>query len=348
MAQLSSTVKLSEFVRNVKSIEEKKEGNRHVIERTEMTKALFLPGSVLDVTNDDGSITVTGSDTKTCQVDSVFTIKAPTSEAAKELSKKINIEMIPTSEGLSVKVISPKKTPSNHSFKVDLQINVPGNTNLKLNNEDGNIQVKNLAGKIMIKNEDGNILCENVNADMGIGIEDGDVNIKNSSFKNCHIRMEDGKIKCEDVRGNFVFRLEDGSVAVSYAEDASEKYTFNVHSEESNVIINGGVFATCLVNMESGKIDCDKVSGNLDFKLEEGKVKVTYADNVPEDCTINVRVDEGKIQLSVPGEMLPTDGSSAVKKKDDGAEWKTKVSTPEGSRNINLKTDEGSVEVMKR
>ena len=70
--------------------------------------------------------------------------------------------------------------------------------------------------------------------------------------------------------------------------------------------------------MESGKIDCNNVSGNLDLKLEEGKVKVSYADNVPNDCTINVKLDEGKIQLSVPGEMLPTDGSSTVRKKDEG------------------------------
>jgi beta-lactamase regulating signal transducer with metallopeptidase domain len=348
MAQLSSTVKLSEFVRDVKSIEEKEEGDRHIIERTEMMKALLLPGSLLDVTNEDGSITVTGSDTKTCQVDSVFTIKAPTAEAAKELSKKINIKMIPTDKGLSVKVINPEKTPSNHSFKVDLQIIVPVNTNLTVSNEDGNIQVKNITGNTTIKNEDGNISCENVNADMKLALEDGDVNINNSSFNNCNIKLEDGKIQCEGVKGNFDFHLEDGSVSVSYAEDASEKYTFSVHSEESNVIIKGGVFAKCRVNMESGKIDCNNVSGNLDLKLEEGKVKVSYADNVPNDCTINVKLDEGKIQLSVPGEMLPTDGSSTVRKKDEGAEWKTKVSTPEGSRNINLKTNDGSVEVMKR
>ncbi len=348
MAQLSSAVKLSEFVRNVKSIEEKKEENHHVIERTEMMKALLLPGSVLDITNEDGSITVTGSDTKTCQVDSTFTIKAPTVEATKELSKKINIEMIPTSKGLSVKVVSPEKTPSNHSFKVDLEIIVPTNTNLTVNNEDGDIQIKDIAGNITIRNEDGNILCENVTADMEFEFEDGDVNIKNSSFNNCNIKMEDGKIQCEDVRGNFNFQLEDGNVEVCYAEDASEKYTFSVHSEESSVIIKGGVFAKCRVNMESGKIDCNNVSGNLDFKLEEGKVKVNYADDVPEDCTINVQVNEGKIQLSVPGEMLPTDGSSMVKKKDEGAEWKTKVSTSGGSRSVNLQTGEGSVEVEKR
>jgi len=179
---------------------------------------------------------------------------------------------------------------------------------------------------------------------MKLGIEDGNVNFKNSSFKNCHLRMEDGKIQCEDVKGNFNIQLEDGKVEVCYAEDASEKYTFSVHSEESNVIIKRGVFAECRVNMESGKIDCNNVSGNLDFKLEEGKVKVHYADDVPEDCKINMHVDEGKIQLSVPGEMLPTDGSSKVTKKDEGAQWRTKV----GNRNVNLKTGEGSIEVEKR
>jgi hypothetical protein len=309
-----------------------------------MTKALLLPGSELDVSNEDGSITVTGAETKTCQVDSVFTIKAPTLEEAKELSNNVNLEMIPTDKGLSVRIVNPKKTPSNHSFKVDMKITVPNNTKLAVSNEDGNIQVKNITGNTRIRNEDGNVSCENINADMNIGVEDGTVNIKSSNVHNCQLKMEDGKIHCEEVKGNFNIKLEDGQVDVCYAEDASEKYTFSVRSDDSSVIIKRGVFGECRVNMESGKIDCDNVSGNLDFKLEEGKVKVNYKDDAPEDCKINVLMEEGKIELSVPSEMLPTDGTSKVTKKDEGALWKTKV----GNRSINLKTDEGSIEVNKR
>jgi len=349
-AQLSSTVELSseDVVRTVRSINESEEGNRHVIKRIEMMKMPLSPGSMLEVSNEDGSITVVGSDTDKCQVDSTFTIKAPTAEAAKGLSKEVSLNMIPTSKGISLKIDHPKNTPQNHSYQVDLQIVVPKKMNLKLNNEDGNIQVKDLEGQIQIGIEDGDILCENVTADVLFASEDGNISIIKSRLSKVNIRKEDGNVQCDGIRGDCDILVEDGDVVISYAEDMSENCTCIVRGEDGNVKISRGTFAQCQIKRESGKIDCDKVRGNLDFKLEDGQVDVDYADNVPENCTINVQLEDGSVRLSAPGKMFPTDSPSMAKKKDDGAQWKTKVSTSGGSRTVNLTTDEGSIKVEKR
>ena len=122
------------------------------------------------------------------------------------------------------------------------------------------------------------------------------------------------------------------------------KYSVDLKGEDGAVTIKNGTFTQCLVNMESGKINCDKVSGNLDFKLEDGSVVIGYADTVPESCKINVQIEEGGIQLSAPAGMFPTDGPSRATRKDEGAVWTTKA----GGRSVSLKVDEGSIKVDKR
>jgi DUF4097 and DUF4098 domain-containing protein YvlB len=340
--QFLSSDELIQNIRNVETINEKKQDNRHLIERKEVMAKTLSPGSALDITNEDGNITILGSDTDECRVESEFTIKAPTEEGARELSKEISLEMTPTSKGLSIKLDHPKNTPQNHSYSANLQIKVPVKTNVTLHNEDGNITIKNLEGQIKVYIEDGNIKCENLSADVELKHEDGNIDIIKSNLTNCKINKEDGNIKCEGVSGNVDFKLEDGNVTISYAESASGKNSVSVRGEDGAVEINGGILAECKVNRESGVIKCNKVCGNLDLTLEDGKIAVGYVDNVPENCAINAKLEEGMIQLSAPGEMFPADAS--VTRKGEGAQWITK----EGGRNVNLKVDEGTIKVDKR
>ena len=349
-AQLSSEVELSsgDNVRIVRSIEESKQDNINIIKRIEMLKKSISPGSVLEVTNEDGSITVVGSDTNACRIDSAFTIKAPTSEAVKALSKEVSLDVTPTSKGLSIKVNHPKKMLQNHSYQVDLQIVVPGNTNLVLNNEDGNVQVKNLEGQIQIDVGDGDIVCENITADVRLVSEDGNIDIRKSKLTGLNVEKEDGNVQCGNISGDCDILVNDGDVIISYAEDLAKDCRCIVRGNDGNVTINRGTFTECQIKRESGKIDCDNVRGNLDFKIEDGQVNVNYADNIPENCTINIQLEEGSVKLSAPGGMFPADSPSQAKKMDEGAEWKTQVSTSGGSRTVNLKTDEGSIKVEKR
>lgn len=349
-AQLYSSVELSsgDDVRIVRSISGNKEGDHHVIKRVEMTKMPFSSGAVLDVSNEDGSITVVGSDTGDCQVDSTFTIKAPTTEEVKALSKIVSLDMTPTDKGLSIKVDHPKNTPRNHSYQVDLRITVPRNMNLKLKNEDGNVRVKNLEGQIQIGVEDGNIVCENIKADVRVVSEDGNVHINKSNLSKLTVKKEDGNVQCDGISGDCDVTVEDGDVIISYAQDLTESYKCIIRGEDGNVTINRGTFNECQIKRESGKIDCDKVRGNFDFSLEDGQVNVNYADSIPESCKINVQLEEGGIRLSAPGGMFPADGPSKAQKKDEGAEWKTQAVTSGGNRIVNLKTDEGSIKVEKR
>jgi len=342
--QIQLEAMASKIAGTVQSIKEEQEGNRSVLKRVETTTAPLLPGSVLDIKNEDGNVTVRGSDTDQCSITSTFTIKAPSMEEARDLSEKIALETTPGDKKLTVKIVGPRQTPSNHTYYVDLQINVPRNTTVTMHKEDGNVRIHNVEGLIQIGSEDGEITCENVVGDVRLVCEDGNAKIEKSRVDNLTIRKEDGNIHCDSISGNCDIAIEDGNVTIGYAEGSDENCTCIVRGEDGNVTISRGAFAKCQVNRESGNIRCDNIRGNLDFKLEEGQVTMHYADSVPESCSIIAQLEEGSIKLSAPGEMFPADGPSKAKKKDEGMEWKTTA----GNRTVSLRVDEGSIKVEKR
>jgi beta-lactamase regulating signal transducer with metallopeptidase domain/DUF4097 and DUF4098 domain-containing protein YvlB len=348
-------------------IKQDQEGSRFFLKRFETMTTPLSPGSVLDIKSKDGNVTVQGSDTDQCSVTSAFTIKTPSMDQTKDLSKKISLQTTPGNKKLTLKTIGPGKMPPNHTYYVDLNINVPRNTTVTLHKEDGDIRITNLEGQIQIGSEDGNITCENVTGDTSLTSEDGDITYKNitgnarinsedgnvkimaSHLTQLYIKKADGNIHCDQISGDCDVSIEDGNVTISYAEGTVENCTCIVRGEDGNVKINNGTFAKCQINRESGMINCNKVKGNFDVKLEEGQVVVDYADNVPESCSINAQIEEGSIRLTAPAEIFPADAPSKAKKKDEGAEWTTKTDTPSGgTRTVSLQVDEGSVKVEKR
>lgn len=360
--QIQLEAMASKIAGTVQSIKEEQEGNRFVLKRIETTTAPLAPGSVLDITNEDGNITVQGSDTDQCSITSTFTIKAPTTEQARDLSEKISLQTTPGDKKLTVKTVGPRRTPSYHMYYVNMLISVPRNTTVTMRKEDGDIQITHLEGQIQVGSEDGNITCENVSGDARVTSEDGDitfknisgnaritsedgnVNIKESHLTQLNIKKEDGNIHCDEISGNCDITIEDGNVTIGYAEGSNDNSTCIVRGEDGNVRISRGVFAKCQVNRESGDVRCDNVKGNLDVKLEEGQVTMHYADSVPENCSIKAQLEEGSIKLSAPNEMFPADAPSKPKRRGEGMEWKT----TSGNRSVSLRVDEGAVKVEKR
>jgi hypothetical protein len=274
-------------VRMVQAVKERAEGDHYVVTRSEQSTMTLAPGSALNLINDDGSISIAGTDRDVCQVQSAFTLKAPTQEAARKLSKAVHLETRTTDKGVSIIVAEPAKIPSRHSAQVDLQILVPRNTNLSVKHGDGAIRITNIEGRI-------------------------------AAF------LEDGVVRCEDVEGVLAVRVEDGRAVIERAR-----------------------LAACSVHMEDGQITCNEFTGSLDIHLEDGTAKVTYGDDVPEDCEIKATLEDGSMKLSAPSAMFPPDVTKA-KRRDDGAEWNTTVETATGQRIVNLRVEEGSIKVEKR
>jgi len=222
-------------VRMVESIKETQEGDQYLLQRTEAQTVTLLPGSVLDVTNEEGAVTVRGTDGKDCSVQAILTLQAPTAEAARQLSKAVSVDLTPSDKGLSISTVTPETMPADHSCSVDLLIQVPRRTDPNITNSEGDVKITNLEGQIKLNVEDGNVHCERLAGDLDLRLEDSQLKIDQSAFTNCRVAMEDGSVQCDAVTGNLNFEVQDGQVKIVYGDDVPETCAIAVVMDDGSI-----------------------------------------------------------------------------------------------------------------
>ncbi len=234
-ASASMTVGDASGVRMVESIKETQEGDQYLLRRTELQTVTLLPGSVLDVTNEEGAVTVRGTDGKDCSVQAILTLQAPTAEAARQLSKAVSVDLTPSDKRLSISTVTPETMPAGHSCCVDLLIQVPRRTDPNITNSEGDVKITNLEGQIKLNVEDGNVHCERLAGDLDLRLEDSQLKIDQSAFSNCRVAMEDGSVQCDAVTGNLNFEVQDGQVKIVYGDDVPETCAIAVVMDDGSI-----------------------------------------------------------------------------------------------------------------
>ncbi len=212
------------------SIHEKHQGDKCLVKRLDSIIMDLSSGTTLDLVNEDGCINITGSDNEQCMIQAHVHVSAPTPDEAQALSNQVGFITSNDNNVLAIRATDLKDLPANHSYSTSYNIVLPRNTQLKLANEDGDINIAN-------------------------------------------------------------------------------------------------------------------ISGNISIKLEDGDVDVSYADTVPDDCKVDIRIDDGEITFSAPSAMFPDDLTHAKKQSEDGQRWSTQRKTDTGVREVNLSVEDGEITV---
>jgi hypothetical protein len=273
-------------LRRIQSVKRRQDGRGHVVARTEQTTMKLVPGSALNLINENGAISIMGMDRDTCQVQSVFTLKAPTAEAANKLSKAAYLETKKTDEGLTIIVAEPAKMPKQHSARVDLQVLVPRNTDLSVKHGNGVIRIKNVDGRVAAFLEDGEIRCEDVEGIMALRLEDGRIVIDGADLAACSIHMEDGQITCDEiVTGSLDVQLEDGVIAVTCGDSLPPDCEIKATLEDGSIKLSAPkalfpadapVKAKRRGDGAAWKTIAETATGKriVDLRVEDGSIKV--------------------------------------------------------------------------
>jgi len=142
----------------------------------ESSQRTFPAAKAVDVDNFDGSITVTGSDTREIQVQIRKTIRARSPEKVQEAKREVQLDMAPHDDGLRIYVDGPFRCKCGdgsvnyrgsrfygYEVSFDFTLQVPRDTNLRLRTVNrGNIRVENTAGTFDVENINGGLELEEV------------------------------------------------------------------------------------------------------------------------------------------------------------------------------------------
>ncbi|HSL31522.1 MAG TPA: DUF4097 family beta strand repeat-containing protein [Anaerolineales bacterium] len=238
----------------------------------------------LSVINQAGSVTVTGGDVETVQVDVIKTAYDSSQSRADQEVKSIQYTVEQTNNTITLKYELPDSMNfSNKVNTVDFVVTVPENTSLEVRAGAGNIDVSRLKGPVEVESGFGRAVLEDIQGAISVdsqsgsirlsqveaGREDialatnfGEISLEMASAQSVNISSRSGALQLQDIRltGDLVASTDFGEITLDQVRASS-------YDLDSN----------------SGSITVDGVRGRLSAHTEFGSIRVSNATSVALD-----------------------------------------------------------------
>lgn len=288
-------------------------------------------GGSITIIGDEGTIKIYSWDKQEVYLKITRRVWDRNSRRAEEIMENLEIEIEHSDNRLYIREIDVQKhfRFSNifHSDKwrrhsehqVDYELKVPREINLKIENDEGNVEISEITGSLRLR------------------LDEGDVILNNLESSKIDVDIDEGDVVCKNVRGassTLFVNIDEGSVRLSNCEFA----VIDLESDEGNFILNGLV-------IKDG-----------DFQSDEGDIEANFS--LLPDGRCKMRTDEGDIFIRVPRDFnaqirfqaregrIRTDFPVSVKRWGDEGE-KLEGVIGENLARLSVYTEEGNITLKK-
>ncbi len=227
-------------------------------ERIVNLSAPLPAGSLFEAKTHNGYINITGADVTECSVTATITARANTEENAKKLAEKVEVKLIPSGNGLAVKIEKPKSSMGK-KVSVSLDVNLPSQINTRLTTHNGALKITNLTGSLNGTTHNGKVTADKISGTAELKTHNGKIVCKEAAG-NTKLQTHNGSITCEEISGDIKLKTHNGSAKAFYAETASPVCDISI------VTHNGSVSLTTPPNL-SAKIDASTHNGSINTDL---------------------------------------------------------------------------------
>jgi len=203
---------------------------------------------------------------------------------------------------------------------VDFDITVPQQTNIKVECDEGDLDVTGLSGDIKILVDEGDVTLDHIRSD------------------DIHIRMDEGDVECSDVRdgGNGIFKadLDEGDITI---ED-SRLYSIDISCDEGRIALSGTETGKFWFSTDEGDVYVDfdpQENGRYEIQSDEGDVRI----QIPDDANLSV-------SLYAEDGSITNEFSLGRSRDDDAVTVRGDIGSGEGL--LKVRVDEGSIRLTKK
>jgi hypothetical protein len=157
---------------------EKRDGREEAVSRLDQT--IELPaGTVLEVTNEVGSINVRGTDEPGCRVVAVVKTKADTMDKAKQIADQVKLVVAPADGKVLVSMTKPEveNQGKGPGYEVALEVTVPREAQIRVSQAVGSIRLTSLSGSVEASTKVGSIQATNVSGRVALSADVGSIEV---------------------------------------------------------------------------------------------------------------------------------------------------------------------------
>lgn len=266
-----------------------------------------------DVINYFGNVEVRPSDSDRIVLDVKKTVRAANQEEADRLSRDFTFSI--TNDGSKYRIASSKDSGSSsgggtrQAFKSSLEIRLPKHFAVNVDNRNGrvaiqdltgnedvqnsygDVEIRNVAGRLKIENKNGAVTAENVTGSVDINNGYSNTTVKNITG-DLTIETKNASVDISGVSGN-------ANITNSYAP-------VNVENVKGQLTINGTNNAVDVRHVD-GDINSDNSYENVSIRDPRGGVKVTSRNGdlsvsfeKPPEKDVTISAQYGTVRLDLP------------------------------------------------
>jgi len=205
------------------------------------------------------------------------------------------------------------------SVEIDFDLTVPHQTHLKLENDEGDVDVTGVVGDLRVRTDEGNVFIAELKAKtLEVGIDEGDLVLKNSgASSDAFINVDEGEVRILDTHFG----------------------SLNTSSDEGDIVLKNVNLKNCDVRTDEGEILWDAsfaAEGYCKMQTEEGDIKLVLPPDI--DAQFSLETREGRIHSDFPV-SIREDG-------DRGEEVEDVIG--KGAVKIRANTERGDIILQKR
>ncbi len=196
-------------------------------------------------------------------------------------------------------------------------IEVPKNSKILAENENGPLDVQNIEQEISLTTENGPIRVKDCSGVLYLQAENGPVDVSEHNG-NISVQMENGPVKVNDCKGNEI----------------------TIEIENGPVVFKNSEFPTVNIKGENGptRVDIPQLeSGDYNVETEHGSIQINIASGNHYDITAENEIGAIILQLSQTSQILENEQDEDSKR--------VHIKEGEGNLKINIKSETGTIKV---
>jgi DUF4097 and DUF4098 domain-containing protein YvlB len=234
-----------------------------------------------------GDITVRASDDTQIHVSAKKSVKTWSESEANHLAKPVTVEISQNGNGFEVRPAGFDQSDARVS--VDMEVDVPKNSNLSVKTEKGDVQISDMASDVSAVDTNGDVEIHSTNGDVTVEMRKGDVKVEDTK----------GDVKVSGKGGEIEVDNSTGSLTVEgdfYGPVRADHVTKGVRmvSPKTDLTVSS---LTGHLEAGSGSLDLLDAPGNVDLRTRDTEINV---ENPGGKLNIENRNAQTTVRFSAP------------------------------------------------
>jgi hypothetical protein len=271
--------------------------------RREFSKTVALPaGRMLRIEHQQGRINLRTQARNEVVIQAAIRCSAPSADEARNGAGQVQITVLETAAGVTVRTDYPHNWPRNISYAVDYDITMPETAPLDLRNRFGSTEVVNLHAPALINSGNGNVTfiggrgrqrIENSFGSVEVRKNEGDVTINNGNGPviasdvtgALEITNRFGQIRATNTERDLIIHSNNGNIEADHVGGAATisnsfgrvvvteaKADVTVQNQNGEVVANG-IGGTATLNTTFNSINFSRVGRALIVRAQNAPVR---------------------------------------------------------------------------